>query len=150
MEGNGAETLAWLERQVQRRLRSLRGQHPDIERQFPAFIEMLGKRGVTPENTYLFMQGHTLMDNVVMPVLEAVCDKLRYMSISRINGSDRRGVSLVNEQSNYNNALQDVRSALSFNENYKECFLYKKLKHDIERYLDALRRAQPDYNCRKG
>ena len=150
VEGNGAETLAWLERQVQRRLRSLRGQHPDIERQFPAFIEMLGKRGVTPENTYLFMQGHTLMDNVVMPVLEAVCDKLRYMSISRINGSDRRGVSLVNEQSNYNNALQDVRSALSFNENYKECFLYKKLKHDIERYLDALRRAQPDYNCRKG
>ena len=91
VEGNGAETLAWLERQVQRRLRSLRGQHPDIERQFPAFIEMLGKRGVTPENTYLFMQGHTLMDNVVMPVLEAVCDKLRYMSISRINGSDRRG-----------------------------------------------------------
>lgn len=150
VEGNGAETLAWLERQVQRRLRSLRGQHPDIERQLPAFIEMLGKRGVTPENTYLFMQGHTLMDNVVMPVLEAVCDKLRYMSISRINGSDRRGVSLVNEQSNYNNALQDVRSALSFNENYKECFLYKKLKHDIERYLDALRRAQPDYNCRKG
>ncbi len=110
---------------------------------------MLRKRGVVPENTYLFMQGHTLLDNVVMPVLEAVCDKLRYMSISRINGSERRGVSLVNEQSNYNNALQDVRSALSFNENYKECFLYRKLKHDIEHYLDALHRSDPDYRCRK-
>ena len=148
VENNGADTLAWLERQVQRRLHSLRSQYPDIESRFPAFIGMLRRRGVTPENTYLFMQGHTLMDNVVMPVLEAVCDKLRYMSIARINGSNRRGAALANEQSNYNNALQDVRNALSFNENYKDCFLYGKLKHDIEEYLNALRRAEPDYDCR--
>lgn len=139
VENNGADTLAWLARQVERKLNGLRVQHPDIEARFPAFEKMLRKRGVSPENTYLFMQGHTLMDNVVMPVLEAVCDKLRYISISRINNSKRQGVTLVNEQSNYNNALEDVRNALLFNENYKDCFLYRKLKRDIEAYLKSLR-----------
>lgn len=139
VENNGADTLAWLGRQVERKVNNLRAQHPDIEARFPEFEKMLRKRGVAPENTYLFMQGHTLMDNVVMPVLEAVCDKLRYISISRINSSKRQGVTLVNEQSNYTNALEDVRNALLFNENYKECFLYKKLKRDIETYLKSLR-----------
>ena len=100
---------------------------------------MLVVRGVRPEHTYLFMQCHTLMDNVVMPVLQAVCDKLRYMSITRINGSSRHGVALINEQSNYNNALQDVRNALMFNENYKDSFLYRKLKHDIEQHHTTLK-----------
>lgn len=139
VENNGADTLAWLDRQVERKVRSLQTQHPAMESRFAGFEKMLRKRGVTPKNTYLFMHGHTLMDNVVMPVLEAVCDKLRYISISRINNSKRQGVTLVNEQSNYSNALQDVRNALLFNENYKDCFLYKKLKRDIEGYLRSLR-----------
>ncbi len=138
VENNGADTLAWLAKHVERRLRTLQEQHPEVETQFPAFERTLAERGVRPENTYLFMQGHTLLDNVVMPVLDAVCGRLRNLSVARINGSDRHGVALVNEQSNYNNALQDVRDVLQFNENYKECFLYRKLKADIERYLASL------------
>ena len=140
VENNGVETLQWLTRQVERRIKSLRAQHGAMEKNFPAFERMLRSRGVRPANTYLFMQGHTLMDNVVMPVLEAVCDKLRVMSLSRIMHSKRQGVALTNEQCNYNNALQDVRNALLFNENYKDCFLYKKLKRDIECYLRTLHR----------
>ncbi len=139
VEKNGADTLEWLAKHVERRLRTLHEQHPEVEAQFPAFERTLAERGVRPENTYLFMQGHTLLDNVVMPVVDAVCGRLRNMSIARINGSDRHGVALVNEQSNYNNALQDVRDVLQFNENYKDCFLYRKLKGDIERYLSSLR-----------
>ena len=37
--------------------------------------------------------------------------------------------------SNYNNSLCNVREALLFNENYKDCFLYKKLQKDIENFL---------------
>lgn len=143
-DDNGAPTLEWLGRQVERRRANLSRQHPEIEENFPGFERMLASRGVRRDNVYLFMQGHTLMDNVVMPALQAVCDKLRAMSIARIDNSDRRGVALANEQSNYNNALQDVRAAIMFNENYKECFLYRKLKHDIERYLAGLRRSKPN------
>lgn len=138
-ENNGADTISWLHRQVERRLKTLNEQHPEIEKGLVDFSAELRRRGVAPENTYLFMQGHTLMDNVVMPVLDAVCDKLRRLSLDRIARSERRGVSLVNEQSNYNNALQDVRTALLFNENYKDCYLYLKVKKDIEAYLERLK-----------
>ena len=74
-------------------------------------------------------------NNVVMVVLDAVCTKLKLMATDRINRSEREGVGLANELSNYQNSLCNVREALLFNENYKDCFLYKKLQHDIENFL---------------
>ena len=135
-ERNGADTIAWLGRQVARRVVSLSEQYPKMAERMPAFERALLSRGVTPDNVYLFMHGHTLMDNVVMVALNAVCDKLRLMAGNKINNSAREGLSLINELSNYNNSLCNVRDALLFNENYKQCFLYKKLQSDIEQFLE--------------
>ena len=135
-ERNGADTITWLGRQVARRVVSLAEQYPQMAERMPAFERALLSRGVTPDNVYLFMHGHTLMDNVVMVALNAVCDKLRLMAGNKINNSAREGLSLVNELSNYNNSLCNVRDALLFNENYKQCFLYKKLQSDIEQFLE--------------
>lgn len=135
-EHNGADTIAWLGRQVARRVVSLAEQYPQMAERMPAFERALLSRGVTPDNVYLFMHGHTLMDNVVMVALNAVCDKLRLMAGNKINNSAREGLSLANELSNYNNSLCNVRDALLFNENYKQCFLYKKLQSDIEQFLE--------------
>lgn len=140
IENNGRSTLEWLQRQVERRLKALRGRHPEMEGHFPAFSRALSDRGVTESNAYMFMQGHTLLDNVVIPMLDAVCDKLKGMCTARINNSQRSGVTLSNELSNYNNALQDIRDAIMFNENYKDCFLYKRLKDDIHSYLESIRK----------
>ena len=79
------------------------------------------ERGVTPKMTYMFMQGHTLMDNVVMVMLNSVCEELKLMSNIRINTSTKTGTALRNEMSNYNNALRNVRDVLLDNEGYKEC-----------------------------
>ena len=135
-ERNGADTIAWLGRQVARRVVSLAEQYPKMAERMPAFERALLSRGVTPDNVYLFMHGHTLMDNVVMVALNAVCDKLRLIAGNKINNSAREGLSLTNELSNYNNSLCNVRDALLFNENYKQCFLYKKLQSDIEQFLE--------------
>ena len=134
-ERNGADTIAWLRKQVGRRLQALEYEHPDIATRLGDFESLLHLRGVTPEQTYLFMHGHTLMDNVVSVVLSAVCHRLKNLSTTRIHNSDRTGLVLQNELSNYNNSLCNVRDALLFNENYKECFLYKKLQKDIENFL---------------
>ncbi len=135
VENNGADTLAWLERQVQRKLGRLRAEHPAMYRQMDAVAEYLTTKGVEPENTYLFMQGHTLMDNVVMPMLNSVCDKLRTMSVAKINSSKKQGLPLRNEMSNYMNTLRSVREVLLDNENYTSCPLYGLLQADIENYL---------------
>ena len=81
------------------------------------------------------MHGHTLMDNVVLVLLNSVCEKLRQMSIARITASEKRGVALKNEMANYTNSLRSIRDVLLDNENYVTCPLYKRLQRDIERYI---------------
>ena len=99
------------------------------------FEEQLKERGLKPENAYLFMHGHTLMDNVVMIALNTVCEKLRAMSIAKITASKKQGVALKNEMSNYTNSLRSIRDVLLDNENYTKSPLYKRLERDIERYI---------------
>ncbi len=135
VENNGADTLAWLERNIARRLKRLELDHPQIARGLDEFAERLQEKGVTPENTYLFMHGHTLMDNVVMIMLNSVCDKLRTMSINKINSSNKTGLPLKNEMSNYVNSIRSIRDVLLDNENYTSCPLYALLQEDIQDYL---------------
>ena len=137
VERNGADTLEWLERQVQRKLRRLEDEHPEMNAHMERFAEYLRGKGVEPENTYLFMHGHTLMDNVVMPMLSSVCDKLRTMSVAKINASNIKDVQLKNEMSNYMNSLRSIRDVLLDNENYTSCPLYEKLREDIQNYITS-------------
>ena len=134
-EDNARTTLDWLSRQVSRRRTSLENLRPDLAERIDAFSSELQDMGVYPEDTYLYMHGHTLMDNVVMITLNAVCERLRCMSVSRINSSSQRGQALSNELSNYSNQLRNVRDVLLDNENYTDCFLYHRLSNDIDAYL---------------
>ena len=107
-----------------------------MAREIPAFAERIRKKGVEPELTYHFMHGHTLMDNVVMVLLEGVCEKLRQMSLSQIICSSKEGVALKNEMSNYTNTLRSIRDVLLDNDNYTTSPLYLRLKEDIQRYIE--------------
>ncbi|MDE7069814.1 MAG: DUF4435 domain-containing protein [Alistipes sp.] len=135
LEQNGANTIAWLARNVHRREHTLAEKHPRLAGELDAFGRRLGHMGVTPETTYLYMHGHTLLDNVVMVVLETVCEKLRQMSVAKIASSNKQGVALKNEMSNYTNTQRSIRDVLLDNENYQDCPLFKRLHRDIERYL---------------
>jgi hypothetical protein len=135
---NGEGTLAWLQRNVERRRLALESDNPTICEAVEALGTQLNKRGVERDNCYLFMHGHTLMDNVVMPLLTAVCDKLRQLSVAKINGSKVEGVALKNELQNYTNTLRSIRDVLLDNENYTSCPLYKRLRDDIQEYLDVM------------
>ena len=138
LTANGDNTLLWLGRNVARREKMLRQQNPGMIGPMQVFEERLRRRGVTPETTYLYMHGHTLMDNVVMVCLTTVCDKLRQLSLARIHASEKRGVALKNEIANYKNAQRSIRDVLLDNENYTDCPLYQCLKKDIERYLERV------------
>ncbi|MCL2561261.1 MAG: DUF4435 domain-containing protein [Rikenellaceae bacterium] len=136
-DNNGHSTLEWLARQVEKWLAILHDRYADLEltKKIEMFEQMLVNRGLRPEDTYMYIQGHTLLDNVVMVILNAVCEQLRTMSLIRINTSTKTGIALKNEMSNYNNALRNVRDVLLDNEAYKDCPLYLRLRNDIENYL---------------
>ena len=135
---NGGNTLAWLERNVERRRLALEHDNPDMIEDVENLGKILTERGVERDNCYLFMHGHTLMDNVVLPLLSAVCDKLRQLSVAKIHGSKVEGVALKNELNNYTNTLRSIRDVLLDNENYTSCPLYKRLRDDIQTYLDKM------------
>ena len=134
---NGANTIAWLKRNVERRQQMLSADHPEMAAEIPAFAERMRKKGVEPENAYLYMHGHTLMDCVVMKLLEGVCEKLRQISLQKIISSSKEGVALKNEVSNYTNSLRSIRDVLLDNENYTASPLYARLKADIQCYIDS-------------
>lgn len=135
---NAESTLAWLERNVERRRRSLEEDNPDVAQQLDGYAARLQTLGVEHDNCYLFMHGHTLMDNVVLPVLSAVCDKLRQLSVAKIHMSKVEGVAKKNELQNYTNTLRSIRDVLLDNENYTSCPLYKRLRDDIQCYIDRM------------
>lgn len=136
IEDNGRDTLEWLGRQVSKRQKYLRSKHrkwlPEVEK----FESYLKERGVVPEDTHLYMQGHTLLDNVVSTLVGTVCNALRKMAVGQILGSSRQGLPLNNELSSYNNALSDVDELLKTNTGFRSCPLFAKLREDIVRMLE--------------
>lgn len=135
---NGDNSLAWLQRNVERRCEALHRDNLDMLGRLESLATELEKRGVRNDNCYLYMHGHTLMDNVVMPLLTSVCDKLRQLSIAKIHNSKVQGIALKNELQNYTNTLRSIKDVLLDNENYTDSPLYKQLRDDIQRYLDYM------------
>lgn len=133
---NGRKTLEWVARNVARCERRLAEKHPEMVEPMKEFALKLRSRGLTPENAYLFMHGHTLMDNVVMILLQTVCEKLREMSIEKIHASKKRGTAFNNEISNFKNTQRSIRDVLLDNENYTSCPLYRLLHQDIREYIE--------------
>ena len=82
-------------------------------------------------------------------LLNAVCERLREMAVEKIVSGTKQGISLKNELSNYNNSLRNVREVLLDNEQYKECFLYKKLRKDIEQCVRRLIEKEHQTNIKK-
>ncbi len=132
---NGANTLQWLQGNVERRVASLRSHYPQHVEKVDHFLKQICCSDLNPDNTYMFMHGHTLLDNVVIPMLNAVCDKLKQMAGDRIMTSAQRGTAFSNEVSNYRNAVLNVRDTLVYNDIYKDCPLYKRLHDDIAALL---------------
>lgn len=136
IEDNGSDTLAWLERQVNKRINYLKNRSAAIEPKVMELDRLFRAKGLDPEQTYLYMQGHTLLEHVVKVVLNSVCEELRKITVSRIMNSSREGLSLKNELSYYNNSLREVDSLLSENTLYSGCDLFSRLRSDIERVLN--------------
>ncbi len=139
LETDGLSTIEWVKRKVARRLEFLERTYPQFIPLVAAEGERMKTRDLFPENTYLFMQGHTLMENVTIPVLESICGKLRHLEMERINNSSASGTPLMNALDNYRNSTQlGIRSLLLTNIHYKSCFLYKRLRDDIRLYVNRL------------
>lgn len=72
----------------------------------------LKELGLMPETTYLYMQGHHVMDNVVMKLLIPVCTALRREREQEIKRLAEHNEQFRNELTCYQNSQVNVEIML--------------------------------------
>ena len=128
-----------MNKRVKRKLSELSKAWPEATEVMASMRTELEELGVTPENTYLFIQGHHIMDNVVMKILTPVCTVLRRERENEIKLLAGHDEQFRNELTSYQNSLCNVEVVLRKNTNYKESGLYKQLQKDVEEFLKKVK-----------
>lgn len=128
-------TLDGVRRRVRTRLSELENKFSQYTKSVEALAAELKELGLVPETTYLYIQGHHLMDNVVMKLLNPVCTILRREreeEIKRLAGHDEQ---FRNELVGYRNSQVAVEIMLRKNIAYRKLYQYKWLMEDLKKYL---------------
>ena len=102
----------------------------EMETRFPQYIEdvdrlgeELRKLGLVPDNTYLYMQGHHIMDCVVLKLLIPVCTVLRREREQEIKRLAEHSEQFRNELTGYENSQVNVSVMLKKKSDYKKLYL---------------------------
>jgi Protein of unknown function (DUF4435) len=106
----------------------------------------LATLGITPQNTYLFIQGHTLYDNVVKPILNTVADNLKSKKLVEFATNAKHDTQAKEKLNEYKKivfkAKKDELTAVErswFNAKYyAQCPFTTKIEDDIKRYKSII------------
>ena len=132
---NPATSIARLKHKVRTKINELQRQYPDAKDEYLTTKDDLRVLGVTPQTTYLYIQGHHLFDTVVTPILSKVCNLLRQERQNEIYYATAHKTQKRNEMSCYENSLQDIKVMLKKNTGYTTSDQFRRLQDDIRKYL---------------
>lgn len=134
--------LANVAHKVDRVVKSLARKNKDSEESYEKLKAELSELGAHPENTYLFIQGHHLFDNVVVPILKKVCDNLIRERQNEIHRKAIHYTQMNNELASYSHSIEDICPMLRRNLGYVRSEPYKKLLSDIDKFLNSSSKNQ--------
>ncbi len=98
------------------------------------YKHILKNLGVTEQNTYLFIQGHTLYDNVVTMILKPIEKRLKSLQYDKISKQKKDNEEANNRRNQYKKSVVDVELVLRNNTDYYNCFLMDKIIRDIQNF----------------
>lgn len=125
-----------VERRVKLKMRKLRKKYPKMISHLKKVEKEILRLGVTPETTYLFIQGHHIVNNVVLRLLNPICQILRREREREIMKYAEHDEQYRNEISSYSHSSSSLEMMLRKNINYKKCFLYDKMRNDMLQFLN--------------
>lgn len=129
--------IAKVRHKVRVKLNELRRQYPNKKEEYLRTKDSLLQLGVTPETTYLYVQGHHLFDCVVAPTVQAICDELRREREREIRQRAQHIVQLQNELSAYTKSQSDIPTMLKKNMGYMNADVYQKIIKDVEKIISG-------------
>lgn len=127
--------LQLLERRVSKKLSELEREFSGSKADVQSLGDELVSLGLTPDTTYLFIQGHHIMDNVVVKLLNPICTVLRRERETEIQSLARTEEQYKNELTCYQNSICSLEVMLRKNIDYRELYLYKKLQKKVEDFF---------------
>ncbi|MBP3510830.1 MAG: DUF4435 domain-containing protein [Prevotella sp.] len=127
-----------LRHKVGRKVHSLQQAFPKAKASWLALKKEMAELGVTPQNTYLYVQGHHIFDTVVVPIMTKVCNLLRQEREREIHSTATHRTQMRNELSCYENSIEDVRSMLKKNTGYVSCPQFIALQADVARFVEGV------------
>ncbi len=136
---NPDASIVNIRRKVQAKVRELQRIFPGHKEDYLKLKEEIKALGVTPQTTYLYMQGHHLFDTVVAPILVKVCNYLRQERQNEIYHAQAHKTQKRNEMSCYENSQQDVKVMLKKNAGYMLCDRFLQVQEDVRRCLEQKR-----------
>ena len=133
---NPFPSIANVKRKVHTKINDLQRQFPEAKDEYLATKDSIKALGVTPQTTYLYIQGHHLFDTVVSPMLSKVCNLLRQERQAEIYHAKAHQTQRRNEMTCYENSLQDIKVMLKKNSGYMSSEQFRRIQEDIGTYLD--------------
>jgi hypothetical protein len=123
---------------VGHRVRWMESHYPDAIPEVAELRKELTAMGVTENETYLYLQGHHLVENVIMKLLMPVCTALRQEREAEIRRYAVHNQQYRNEISAYQHSQMSLSEALRKNTHYRDCALYQRMRDDMKKLLSML------------
>ena len=135
-------TLQAVKNRVNKKIAWLQRRFPEGKKTYAPLRAELLNMGLTPETTYLFMQGHSVFENVVMPLLTPVCTLLRKEREREIVKLAEHEIQRQNELACYQHSQAPVDDMLRKNTGFRTSKTYEWLSEDIKRLMEEVGRPK--------
>lgn len=114
------KALDELRKQVNKAVTQLQHRFPEGRKTYAPLRQQMLDMGITPQDTYLYMRGHDLMDNVILPLVEDVCNRLRRQREREISSLACHSQQKQNELSAYRRACASPQEMIRKYSGYTE------------------------------
>ena len=133
-------TLEILRHVVNRKINWMQQHYPEGKSTYKPLRDQLLSIGLTPETTYLYIQGHTLFDGVILPLLGPICTHLRKEREAEIRRNAVHTQQRQNELSCYQRRLGAIDQMLRKSTKFLQSEPYQRLRADIQSFLDEIKK----------
>lgn len=135
---NFMDAIEKVRHNANRKVSWMQHHYPDAKGKIGPLKKELEQLGLRPDNTYLYIQGHHLLDNVVSSAMDPVVTILRRereKDIKRLaNGNTKQ---MDNELACYQHSQAPIEQMVRRNTNFRQSEQYQLIKAHIERVLSS-------------
>lgn len=132
------DALAQLRRRVNQKIAWLQRRFPEAKNSYSSLRSELQEHyDLSPETTYLYIQGHTLFDHVVVLLLEPICAQLRKEREREIKTLAMHAKQRQCELSSYQHSVMPIEIVLKRNTAFRTAPPMNKVRERIVNLLQT-------------